>query len=167
MEKHQNDSDSYAGGLFEDDSDESDDMMYYQAPKGTAGCNLAPGGPQRPNTEGFSEKEAQQTIKDWRILRKKFTDGVVKLQREKKSNAPVDATTIVQEKQYSGVLVESLRLMEVVADSPMAVDHTYPSKEIVNIELLKKQITVDVQFQLEGVTLCGYTHMVEMCQNLL
>jgi hypothetical protein len=45
-------------------------------------------------------------------------------------NTPVDATTIVQEQQYSGVLVESLRMMLVVADSPMAVDHTYPSKEV-------------------------------------
>jgi hypothetical protein len=77
-------------------------------------------------------------IKDWHILRKKFTDGVAKLRHEKKSNAPVDATMIVQEKQNSGVLVESLSLMSVVADSPMAVYHTYPSKEIVLIRIAEE-----------------------------
>jgi hypothetical protein len=53
-----NDDDSYAGGLYEDEEsdDESANLAYYQAPKGSAGRSLTPGGPSKPSTEGLSEK---------------------------------------------------------------------------------------------------------------
>ena len=42
-----NDDDSYTGGLYEDEKsdEESEDLAYYKAPKGSAGRQLAPGGP--------------------------------------------------------------------------------------------------------------------------
>ena len=71
-----NDDDSYTGGLYEDEEsgEESEDLAYYKAPKGSAGRQLAPGGPSNPSTVGFSEKEAEQMIKGWRAQRKKYTD---------------------------------------------------------------------------------------------
>ena len=134
-----NDADSYAGGLYEDEEsdEESENLTYYQAPKGSAGRCLADayGGPSRPSSVGFSEKEAAQMIKDWRVERKRYTDGIAKKRRDAKQNETKDVPLTVAVEHYTGVVIESLRLMSIVANSPMAIDHTYPSKEVALIRI--------------------------------
>jgi hypothetical protein len=130
MKTPTNDDDSYAGGLYDDEEsdDDSENLGYYEAPKGSAGRSLAPGGPSRPSTEGFSEEEAAQMMKAWRVARKRYTDGLAKKRRDAKRNKTKDVpVTVVAAEQYTGVVIDSIRLMSTVADSPMAVGHTYPS----------------------------------------
>ena len=87
---------------------------------------------------GFSEKDAAQMIKDWCVERKKYTDGVAKKRRDAKQNETTDVPVTVAVEHYTGVVVESLRLMSIVADSSMAVDHTYPSKEVALIRIAEE-----------------------------
>ncbi len=141
MEPPPNDDDSYACGLYEDEEsdDDSDNLAYYEAPKGSAGRSLAPGGPSRPSTEGFSEEEAAQMIKDWRVARKRYTDGLAKKRRDAQRNKTKDLpVTVVAVEQYTGVVIDSIRPMSTVADSPMAVGHTYPSKEVALIRIAEE-----------------------------
>jgi hypothetical protein len=68
-------------------------------------------------------------IKDWRVAQKKYTDGLAKKRRDDKRNKTKDLpVTVVAVEQYTGVVIDSIRLMSTVADSPMAVGQTYPSK---------------------------------------
>jgi hypothetical protein len=87
----------------------------------------------------LSEKEAAQMIKDWRVARKKYTDGLAKKRRDAKRNKTKDVpVTVVAVEQYTGVVIDSIRLMSNVADSPMAIDHTYPSKEVALIRIAEE-----------------------------
>jgi hypothetical protein len=143
MEPPLNDDDSYAGGLYEDEEsdDDSDNLAYYEAPKGSSGRSLVPGGPSKPPTDGVSEEEAAQMIKDWRVARKKYTDGLAKKRRDAKRNKTKDVpVTVVAAEKYTGVVIDSIRLMSTVADSPMAVGHTYPStsKELALIRIAEE-----------------------------
>jgi hypothetical protein len=138
METPTNDDDSYAGGLYEDEEsdDDSDNLGYYEAPKGSAGRSLAPGGPSRPSTEGFSEEEAAQMIKAWRVARKRYTDGLAKKRRDAQRNKTKDLPVpVVEHEQYTGVVVDSIWPMSSVGDYPMAVGHSYPSKEVALIRI--------------------------------
>jgi hypothetical protein len=151
-----NDDDSYAGGLYEDEEsdDDSDNLAYYEAPKGSSGRSLVPGGPSKPPTDGVSEEEAAQMIKDWRVARKKYTDGLAKKRRDAKRNKTKDVpvTTVATVEQYTGVVLDSIRLMSNVADSPMAETiHTH-QRRLHSLGLQRRPTTVGVKLPLVGVT---------------
>jgi hypothetical protein len=141
MKTPTDDDDSYAGGLYDDEEsdDDSENLGYYEAPKGAAGRSLAPGGPSRPSTEGFSEEEAAQMIKAWRKARKRYTDGLAKKRRDAQRNKTKDLPVpVVEHEQYTGVVVDSIRPMSSVGDYPMAVGHSYPSKEVALIRIAEE-----------------------------
>ena len=50
-------------------------------------------------------------IKEWHVQRKKYTDGLAKKRWYAKQNDTKDAPITVAVKKYTGVIVESLRMM--------------------------------------------------------
>ncbi len=87
--------------LFQDDTLEDnakDDLEYYRVEStGKRGCSLLSGGPPRPDTSGISAAKADETIKEWRVLCKAYTD---KVQREQRM---LFGSNAANEIEYSGV----------------------------------------------------------------
>jgi hypothetical protein len=71
--------------LFQDDTpdDNAKDVLEYYHVESTwrQGHSLLSGGPPRLDTSGMSTAEADKTIKEWRVLRKAYTDKVQREQR--------------------------------------------------------------------------------------
>jgi hypothetical protein len=122
--------------LFQDDTPEDnaeEDMEYYHVnSKGRRGHSLSSGGPPRPDTSGLSAAKEQETIKEWRVLCKAHMD---KMQREHRtlfcSNVAIDI-------KYSGVVDARLWLMSDVEVTPLLKGHTFPTKEILSIQIAEE-----------------------------
>ena len=50
---------------------------------------------------GLSEKEAEQMIKEWRVQRKKYTDGLAKKRRDAKQQDTKDEPITAAVEQYT------------------------------------------------------------------
>ena len=114
--------------LFQDDVEEEDMTYYRTTAKSKVGHPLLmDGGPARPDTTDMSAVAAAMAINNWRVERKAFRDNKQRLLR--KSSGSTASSDIV----FTGVLNDRLRTMKEVEDSPLAVGHTFPSKEILLI----------------------------------
>jgi hypothetical protein len=69
---------------------------------------------------------AAMAINDWRVTRKAFRDKQTRLLRTSMESTVSDLI-------FMGVLDERLRTMTEVEDTPLKVDDTFPSKEILLI----------------------------------
>jgi hypothetical protein len=122
--------------LFKDDTTEDnveEDMVYYRVnTTGRWGRSLLTGGPPRPDTSGMTTAKAQEVIKEWRVLRKAHTD---KMQREHRMLFGSNASTEIE---YSGVLDDRLWLMSDVKVTPLLKGHTFPTKEILLIQIAEE-----------------------------
>ena len=130
----------YDPGMFDSEEDELDDPTYYrdtsERGKGAVGRKLVTGGPVKPNTDGLSEVEAEKLIMKWRKDRKKYTDHLALMKRKVQSKEDVQAYDTSDE--FTGVLVEKIRLQTQVEETPMMVGHTYPTKEIVLLRIAEE-----------------------------
>jgi hypothetical protein len=119
--------------LFQDNTAEEnaeEDMEYYCVNHtGRRGRSLSSGGPSRPDTAGMSAAKAQEAIKEWRVLRKAHTD---KIQREHRM---LFGSNAAMEIEYSGVVDARLWLMLNVEVTPLLKGHTFPTKEILLIQI--------------------------------
>jgi hypothetical protein len=112
--------------LFQDDVEE-EDMGYYRSVRKVSGRPLLmDGGPPRPDTEDMTAVGAAMAIADWRVTRKAFRDKQTRLLRKSTGSTVSDLV-------FTGVLNERLRTMTEVEDTPLKVDDTFPSKEILLI----------------------------------
>jgi hypothetical protein len=122
--------------LFQDDTPEDnakDDLEYYHVEStGRRGRSLSSGGPPRPDTSGMSAAEADETIKEWRVLRKAYID---KVQREQRM---LFGSNAANEIEYSGVSDTGLWLMMDVKVTPLLKGHNFPTKEILLIRITKE-----------------------------
>jgi hypothetical protein len=123
--------------LFQDDTAEEnveEDMEYYYHVNSTGrrGCSLSSGGPPRLDTTGMSAAEAQEAIKEWKVLRKAHTD---KMQREHRILFGSNAATEIE---YSGVVDARLWLVSDVEVTPLLKGHTFPMKEILLIQIAEE-----------------------------
>ncbi len=122
--------------LFQDDTPEDnakDDLEYYRVEStGRQGCSLSSGGPPRPDTSGMSAAKADETIKEWRVLCKSYTE---KAQREQRM---LFGSNAANEIKYSGVSDAGLRLMMDVEVTPLLKGHTFLTKEILLIQIAKE-----------------------------
>jgi hypothetical protein len=141
--------------LFQDDileDNAEDDLEYYCVEStGRRGRSLLSGGPPRPDTYGMSAAEAQEAIKEWRVLRKAYTD---KMQREQRM---LFGSNAANEIEYSGVSDAGLWLMMDVEVTPLLKGHTFPTKEILLIQITKEANTAAVRLPLFEVTTTRYT----------
>jgi hypothetical protein len=80
----------------------------------------------------MSAAEAQEAIKEWRVLRKAHTD---KMQREHRMLFGSNAVTEIK---YSGVVDARLRLMSDVEVTPLLKGHTFLMKEILLIRIAEE-----------------------------
>ena len=99
---------------------------------GRRGRSLLSGGPPRLDTSGMSAAKADETIKEWRDLRKAYTD---KVQREQRM---LFGSNAANEIEYSGVSDAGLWLMMDVEVTPLLKGHTFPTKEILLIRTAKE-----------------------------
>ncbi len=112
--------------LSQDDVEE-EDMTYYRSVRKVSGRPLLmDGGPPRPDTEDMTAAGAEMAIKDWRVERKAFRDKQTRLLRKSTGSTVSDLV-------FTDVLNERLRTMTEVEDTPLKVDDTLPSKEILLI----------------------------------
>ncbi len=111
--------------LFQDDVEEEDMTYYCSVRKGSGRPLLMDGGPPRPDTEDMTAVGAAMAINDWRVTRKAFRDKQTRLRKSMGST--------VSDLLFPGVLNERLRTMTEVEDSPLKVEDTFPSKEILLI----------------------------------
>jgi hypothetical protein len=122
--------------LFQDDTTEDnaeEDMAYYRVnTTGRQGHSLATGGPPRPDTSVMTAVEAQDAIKEWRVLRKAHTN---KMQREHRLLFGSNAAT---EDEYSCVVDARLWLMSDVEVTLLLKGHTFPTKEILLIRIAEE-----------------------------
>ncbi len=122
--------------LFQDDTAEEnaeEDMEYYPVNStGRRGHSLSSGGPPRSDTAGMSAAKAQEAIKEQRVLRKAHTD---KMQREHRA---LFGSNAAMEIEYSGVVDSRLWLMLDVEVTPLLKGHTFPTKEILLIQIAEK-----------------------------
>ena len=130
----------YDPEMFDSEEDELDDPAYYldtsERGNNSVGRKLVTGGPVKPNTDGKSEVEAEKLIKKWRKDRKKYTDHLALMKRKGKSTDDVQAYDTSEE--FTGVVVEKIRLQTQVEETPMMVGHTYPTKEIVLLRIAEE-----------------------------
>ena len=94
--------------------------------KGSGRPLLMDGGPPRPYTKDMTAVGAAMAINDWRVTRKAFRDKQTRLLRTSMESTVSDLI-------FMGVLDERLRTMTEVEDTPLKVDDTFPSKEILLI----------------------------------
>jgi hypothetical protein len=80
----------------------------------------------------MSAADAQEAIKEWRVLRKAHTD---KMQREHRMLFDSNAT---MEIEYSGVVDARFWLMSDVEVTPLLKGHTLPMKEILLIQIAEE-----------------------------
>ncbi len=122
--------------LFHDDTLEDnaeDDLEYYCVEStGRRGHYLLSGGPPMSDTSGMSADKADETIKEWRVLCKAYTD---KVQREQRM---LFGSNAANEIEYSGVSDAGLRLMMDVEDTPLLKGHTFLTKEILLIGIAEE-----------------------------
>ena len=130
----------YDPDMFDSEEDDLDDPAYYldtsERGNSSVGRKLVTGGPVKPNTDGKSEVEAEKLIKKWRKDRKKYTDHLALMKRKGKSTDDVQAYDTSEE--FTGVVVEKIRLQTQVEETPMMVGHTYPTKEIVLLRIAEE-----------------------------
>jgi hypothetical protein len=108
-------------------------MEYYRVySTGRRGRSHSSGGPPRPDTSGMSAAEAQEAIKVWRVIRKAYTD---KMQREHRT---LFGSNAAREIKYSGVVDARLRLMLDVEVTPLLKGHTFPTKEVLLIQIAEE-----------------------------
>ncbi len=122
--------------MFQDDAAEDnakEDMEYYPVNStGRQGCSLSSGEPPRPDTSGMNAAKAHEAIKVWRVLRKAHMD---KMQRECR---PLFGSNAITEIEYSGVVDARLWLMSDVEVTPLLKGHTFPTKEILLIQIAEE-----------------------------
>ena len=103
-------------------------MTYYRSTtKGKCGRPLLmDGGPPRPDTKDMTAVGAAMAINDRRVARKAFRDKQNHLLRKSMGSTASDLV-------FTGVLNEKLRTMTEVEVTPLKVNDTFPSKEILLI----------------------------------
>jgi hypothetical protein len=110
-------------------------MTYYRVCNtGEKGCPLSARGVPPPDLSGMTQAKAKETMCQWRVVRKAYTDNKERERQKRASLGSNESTDI----EYSGVLYESLRLMTDVEMSPILVGHTFPTKEVLLIRIAEE-----------------------------
>jgi hypothetical protein len=148
-----NDDDAFykENALFGDDSSKDLDLeleelvvdvMMPRKGRG-GGRKLSPGGPLPPDTDVFTEQEAEAALKQWHWDRKKYVDKICRAKRKAKSSM---GEPLAQFKgDYTGVCMDLLRPMTKVALFPLMEGHTFPNKEILLMRIAKEANILSVQ----------------------
>jgi hypothetical protein len=113
----------YKSSLFDDDGDNSVDDAKYWVPSArgaSAGRKPKSGCPDKPNTDGMSEQEAEEALGKWEKDWKKGQD------RDKKKSAREEVDNTIT---HTGVMSDLLRTMTEVKASPLKVGDTFLAKD--------------------------------------
>jgi hypothetical protein len=122
----------YKSSLFDDDEDNSIDDAKYRVPlvRGAgAGRKPKSGRPDKPNTDGMSEKEKEETLGKWEKDWKRAQD------RDRRRSARDKADDTIT---YTGVASKLLRTMTEVKATPLKVGDTFPTKERMMLRIVEE-----------------------------
>ncbi len=123
----------YDDELFEDDVKEEDLSYYCSSFQGKRGHKLSEGGQPKPDTTNMTTAESDMALAEWRIIQKAHTD---KKQRLLRMESEIKTSAIDQ--TYTGVLNDQLRTMTDVESSPLMLDHTFPTKEVLLLRITEE-----------------------------
>jgi hypothetical protein len=118
--------------LFDDDDDDSIDDAKYRVPLvrgASAGRKPKSGCPDKPNTDGMSEKEKEEVLGKWEKDWKRAQD------RDRRRSACDKADDTIT---CSGVASELLRTMTDVKATPLTVGDTFPTKETIILRIVEE-----------------------------
>ncbi len=130
--------------MFDDNDDNSiDDAKYHVPLAREAGASRKPksGHPDKPNTDGMSEQDAEKALSKWEKDWKKARD---KDRRMSARQDEVDNTTT-----YTGVLPDLLRTMTEVKASPLKVGDTFPTKDRLLLRIVEEANLYGVQMAIK------------------
>ncbi len=105
---------------------ESEDEIRTSFPKDVVRKNVIPGGPTKPDVGNISEAEAGIVLKAYAKERKAYTDK----QRFSRVKA---VQSVSHSSEYSGHNRTQLRTMNDVESNPLEEDHTFVTKDILNL----------------------------------
>jgi hypothetical protein len=150
-----NDDDAFykENALFGDDSCKDldleelvvDDMMPKKGRGG--GRKLSPGRQPPPDTDGFTEQEAEAALNHWRWDRKKYVDKICWAKRKAKSSMGESLAKF--EGYYTGVCMDLLHAMTKVALFLLMEGHTFPNKEILLMWIAEEANILCVQVRIK------------------
>ena len=119
--------------MFNDDDEESIDKTAYcvTSIKGAgAGPKANPGCPEKSNTDGMSEKKAEDALHKWEKSWKHGKDN----ERRKSSHETTTDKTIA----YSGVVLDLLQLLSEVKLTSLKVDDNFPTKDVLTLRIIEE-----------------------------
>jgi hypothetical protein len=126
------DDDDYVGKLYDDD--ESDDDSFkggkYHVPSARskgAGQKPHPDRLLKPNTNGMTEAEAFNCIKNWELEWKCTKDKARRVASNAANKGDSDSS-IVSSTTFTGVCDLSLCTMSEVKQYPLSIGHSFPTK---------------------------------------
>ncbi len=122
----------YDEDIFEDDEEEGDLTYFRSTTQGKRGRRLIDGGPPRPDTSGMTDEAAKMTLQQWRVNRKAHTDKQERLRRKEMRSGGQLGTN------HTGILSSCLRIMTDVESLPFLVNHTFPTRELLNLHIAKE-----------------------------
>ncbi len=122
----------YDDDIFEDDEEEGDLTYFRSTTQGKRGRRLLDGGPPRPDTSGMTDEAAKMTLQQWRVNRKAHTDKQERLRRKEMRSGGQLGTN------HTGVLSSRLCIMTEVESSPLLVNHTFLTRELLNLRISKE-----------------------------
>jgi hypothetical protein len=126
------DDDFYKSSLFDNNDNDSINDTKYRVPSvrgAGAGCKPKSGRPDKPNTDGMSEKEKEEALGKWEKVWKRERDR----DRRKSAREEVDNTIT-----YTGVASELLQTMTEVKATPLKVGDTFPTKESMILRIVEE-----------------------------
>ncbi len=112
---------------------ESEDETQTSFPKDVVRKNVIPGGPTKPDVRNMSEAKARIVLKVYAKERKAYTD--------KQHSSRVKAVKSVSHtSEYLGHNSMQLQTMNVVESNRLDEDHTFATKEILNLRIAEEAI---------------------------
>ena len=131
---------SYDDGSVFDDKEPEEDMSYYwdDEEKGRRGRKLTEGGPEKPDVSHLDPGRAAAVMKIWQTAQKKFTNSIATKEARRRQAAMKRGDRLSDVIEYTGITADLWRSMREVKDQPMCVNHTYPDKEILPMQIAEE-----------------------------
>ena len=154
------DDDDYVGELYDDDASDDDSLEggKYRVPSARgkgAGRKPHPDRPPKPNTNGMTEAEAFNHIKNWEMEWKRTKD---KARRVASNAANKGEGSIASSTTFTGVCDLTLRTMSEVEQYPLSIGHSFPTKDRVLLRIAEEANLFGVRIKIK----CSNSHQIHV-----
>jgi hypothetical protein len=117
-----------------------EDMSYYcnDEEKGRRSRKLTGGGPDKADVSHLDPGRAAAVMKIWQTAQKKFTNSIAAKEAKRRQEAMKRGDQLSDHFEYTGIVADLWRSMREVEDQPMCVNHIYPDKEILLMQIAEE-----------------------------